>query len=98
LLFKGRLITTNAATPVDGTFCPVSQGGTGIANLAVTGPGKYKWWNHPTSISPSNIVAVGGTYTTPILTSPTTYYVEDTSTFALNPNSAIILGSLFLVS
>ena len=76
-------ITTNAAIPVDATFCPVSSGGTGIAALSVIGSGKYKWWNSPTSINPANIVGKGSSFNTPPLTATTTYYVEDTSTFAL---------------
>jgi len=73
-------ITTSAATPVNGTFCLVPNGGTGIANLSIVGSGKYKWWTAPIG---GTAVAKGNTYTTPVLTGvgPYTYYVEDTSTF-----------------
>ncbi len=76
-------ISTNAAIPVDATFCPVASGGTGKANLSVIGSGKYKWWNHPTSTNPVNVVGTGNNFTTPILVATKIYYVEDTSTFAL---------------
>jgi hypothetical protein len=74
-------VTTNAAIPNDSTFCPSVR--TGVTHLSVTGPGKYKWWS---ASSGGSVLAIGNTYTTPSLAAPGphTYYVEDTSTFALN--------------
>ena len=80
-------VTTNAATPVNGTFCTVANGGTGTAQLSVTGPGKYKWWSAPTG---GTALARGSTYTTPVLPGPGpyTYYVQDTSTFVASAGPA----------
>ncbi|MFL5730043.1 MAG: gliding motility-associated C-terminal domain-containing protein, partial [Cytophagaceae bacterium] len=74
-------ITTLAATPNNGTFCPTF--GTGKASLSVTGPGKYKWWTASTG---GSVLATGPSYTTPVLAAPGpyTYYVQDTSTFKVN--------------
>ncbi|WP_162144149.1 T9SS type A sorting domain-containing protein [Sporocytophaga myxococcoides] len=74
-------LTTNAATPNDGYYCPASKGGTGTANLSVSGPGKYKWWSAATA---GTVLGKGATYTATGLTSPPTthtYYVQDTTTF-----------------
>ena len=73
------VISSNAATPVNGTYCP-STGG--VTSLSVTGTGKYKWWTAPTG---GTVVATGPSYTTPALSAPGphTFYVEDTSTFKL---------------
>jgi len=68
-------ITTNTATAVNATFCaPPAQ----IVHLAVTGAGKYKWWDAATL---GNTVAKGLSYS-PTLSATTTYYVEDTSTIS----------------
>ncbi len=76
------VVTTTAAVPVNGTFCPVASGGTGSASLAVTGTGKYKWWDAYTG---GTVVAKGSSYAPTGLTGagPHTFYVEDTSTFKL---------------
>jgi hypothetical protein len=74
-------ITTSAAVPNDSTFCPTVRGG--VTHLSVTGTGKYKWWS--TASGAGTVLATGNSYTTPSLAAPGpyTYYVEDTSTFAL---------------
>jgi hypothetical protein len=71
-------ITTLAAVPQNGTFCPTF--GPGTASLSVTGPGKYKWW---TAATGGTVLATGPNYTTPVLAAPGPYiyYVQDTSTF-----------------
>ncbi|MFN6946090.1 MAG: gliding motility-associated C-terminal domain-containing protein, partial [Cytophagaceae bacterium] len=82
-------IGTQAAEPVNGTYCPESSGGTGTVELSVIGDGKYKWWSAPEG---GTALATGPSYSPPLLDGPGpyTYYVEDTSTFAINvgPSSA----------
>ena len=57
---------------------PVVQGDSictnNVANLSATGTGTLKWYNSPVS---STVINTGTNYTTPVLTSSTTYYVED---------------------
>jgi hypothetical protein len=73
------VITSYAASPVDGTYC----GAGSKANLAVTGTGKYKWCSNATGTCAK--IGAGLTYTTPALTPSATYtyYVQDTSTFSM---------------
>lgn len=80
------IITSNAATPNDATYCAT---GTTVP-LSVTGTGRYRWCSNATGTCTR--LARGTSYTTPALTAPTsyTYYVEDTSTFSLNVGPSLI--------
>jgi gliding motility-associated-like protein len=65
--------STTPATPVtaDVSICPNSS-----ATLTATAPGGfYQWYDAP---SGGNLVGSGASYTTPVLTSSRTYYVETT--------------------
>ncbi len=57
---------------------PVVQGDSicnnNVANLSATGTGTLKWYSTPVS---STVINTGTNYTTPILSTSTTYYVED---------------------
>lgn len=57
---------------------PVVQGDSICTNntafLSATGAGTLKWYDSPVS---TTILSTGSSYTTPILTNSTTYYVED---------------------
>ncbi|MBX9851264.1 MAG: T9SS type A sorting domain-containing protein [Cytophagaceae bacterium] len=64
------VFTTNTATPIDACFSSAPQSVT----LGISGPGTYQWYANPTGGSP---IASGTSYTTPPISSPTTYYVED---------------------
>jgi hypothetical protein len=74
------IITSNAPTAVNSTFCPTQS-----VTLSVNpvNSGKYKWWNHPTATAAGNLVQKGGnTYTFSASAASTyTFYVEDTASF-----------------
>jgi hypothetical protein len=72
-------VTSNAATPNNGTYCSTGDSPT----VSVTGTGTYKWYDTPTK-GTGTLLASGSSYTTPALTAPTTYtyYVEDVSSTA----------------
>jgi hypothetical protein len=65
--------STLSATPNDAYFCTTPSS----VNLSVTGSGTYNWYSVPTG---GSILAGGSntsTYTTPMISASTTYYVED---------------------
>ncbi len=80
------IITSNAATPNDATYCTTGS----TVPLSVTGTGRYRWCSNASGTCTR--LARGTSYTTPALTAPTsyTYYVEDTSTFSLNVGPSLI--------
>ncbi len=64
---------TNPSTPNGNTFCaPTAKN----VALSVTGTGRYKWMS---AASGGTQLGVGSTYTTPLISSTTTYYVQDTT-------------------
>jgi gliding motility-associated-like protein len=64
-------VTPNAPTSADVTICPNSP-----ATLTASGsPGIYQWYDAPAG---GNLLFTGANFTTPLLTSNTTYYVETT--------------------
>lgn len=64
---------TNPSTPNGNTFCaPTAKN----VALSVTGTGRYKWMSAATG---GTQLAVGSTFTTPLISSTTTYYVQDTT-------------------
>jgi gliding motility-associated-like protein len=64
-------VTPNAPTSSDVTICPNSS-----ATLSASGStGIYQWYNTPAG---GNLLFTGANFTTPLLTTNTTYYVETT--------------------
>jgi len=72
---------------------PVTTGGAtlcgaGPATLSATGTGgTLNWYNVPTG---GTSIATGATYTTPLITANTTYYVEETNGTCIGPRSAVV--------
>lgn len=89
------IVTSNAATPVDGTYC--SSGSK--ANLSVTGLGKYKWCSN--ELGACLKIGAGSNFQTPALTTSSTYtyYLKDTSTFSMKtgPIRALVIVLVELV-
>ena len=70
-------VTTGTATPVNANFCPPPSAS---VSLSVTGTGNYEWFTASTGGLP---IAKGTTsYTTPVLSATTTYYVSDTTLYS----------------
>ena len=64
-------VTPNAPTATDVTICPNSS-----ATLTANGStGIYQWYNAPAG---GNLLFTGASFTSPLLTTNTTYYVETT--------------------
>ena len=76
-VIKSSYITINAPTAPSATGGSVCAGGS--AQLSASGTGSVKWYN---SASNGTLVGTGNNYTTPILTSSTTYYAVNTVTNA----------------
>ncbi len=68
-----NVVVANASAPVgnDGTTC-----GPGTVELSATGDGVLRWY---ANASGGSILGTGPNYTTPVLSSSTTYYVESQS-------------------
>lgn len=69
-------ITSDAAIPDDSFFCAPPPKS---VQLNVIGSGKYKWW---TAATGGTAVGTGPSFNTPLLSTTTTYYVQDTATFS----------------
>lgn len=69
-----HLTFENASAPLvqDVDLC-----GDGSATLSATAPGTINWYDSPTATSP---IGTGSSFTTPILSTTTTYYVQNVST------------------
>lgn len=80
--FDEIIITSKAPKVTNKTYC-----NEGDLTLTVTpeNDGKYKWWNSPTSINPTDLVQKGGDSFTfsAIPTTDYTFYVQDTSSFRI---------------
>ena len=77
---NNQLVNTNYITvsvPTAPTGTGASSCGSGIVNLSAAGSGTLNWYDADTG---GGLVNTGTTYTTPSLTSTTTYYVESAST------------------
>jgi len=71
------------ATTGGATLC-----GSGPATLSATGTGgTLQWYDVPTG---GTILATGSSYTTPVITANTTYYVEETNGTCVGPRSAVV--------
>ncbi|OFX42888.1 MAG: hypothetical protein A2046_08455 [Bacteroidetes bacterium GWA2_30_7] len=100
LVYNRVLNTTEIATIYNYTGCTTSiptandssACGSGTYTLTATGGTNYLWYNTPIG---GTYINIGSTYTTPFLTSTTTYYVanydgscesaRDTATITINP-------------
>jgi hypothetical protein len=72
-----HVTTQETATPNNKYFCPTST-----VNLSVNGtPGSTYQWYQSDGVTPVSPVTTGTSYTTPALTTATTYYVKDISTY-----------------
>ncbi len=71
-LVKTNYITVNKPAGPTGTGVTVCNPST--ATLSATGSGTIKWYS---SAASTNVLYTGNSYTTPVLTSTTTYYAED---------------------
>lgn len=69
---KTTYISVNPPTAPVGTNDSICPNNT--ATVTATGSGNLKWYN---SSSGGGVIGTGTSYTTPVLTSSTTYYVED---------------------
>lgn len=76
-VIKSSYITINAPTVPSATGGSVCAGGS--AQLSASGTGSVKWYN---AASNGTLVGTGNNYTTPTLTSSTTYYAVNTVTNA----------------
>jgi hypothetical protein len=70
-------VTSKAAIPVDTFFCTSPSN----ALLKVLGSGTYNWWDAPVGGTQLNVTP-SSSFTTPSISSTTTYYVEDASVFS----------------
>lgn len=77
---KTSYITINAAPVGVDTF----RCGPGVVKLTATGGGTIKWYDSP---SATTVLGTGNTFTTPSITTTTTYYI--TSTFATCTTPAV---------
>jgi len=89
------VVTNTVTTPTNANFCSPPQSVT--LSVSPVNSGKYKWWNDPTSTSPSALVQNGGNTYTFTATSPSTYtfYAQDTSSFAgtVGPTTTFASGA-----
>ncbi|MDB5130931.1 MAG: hypothetical protein JWR02_680 [Mucilaginibacter sp.] len=77
--------TPSAPTASGATTCP-----NGTATLKATAPGgAYQWYDAPTG---GTLLAPGDTYTTPPLTSTTTYYVQTSSGQCTSARTAVTVS------
>lgn len=75
------------ATPVAPTCPGISICYNTSANLTASGSGAtYEWFDAPTG---GTLLATGATYTTPLLTSTTTYYVQTNNGGCIGPRTAV---------
>lgn len=83
-------ITTNAATPTNGTYCTNNS----TVNLSVAGSGTYRWYNTQAK-GTGTLLGSGLTYTTGPLTAPNdyTYYVEDIASFTGQAGQSTLIAS-----
>lgn len=86
-IVKSSYITINLpAAPVT---VPTTVCDSGITVLSASGSGKLNWYNSQTG---GTIINTGTTFTTPVLTSTTTYYVQDeitsTPVYGAKPNNS----------
>lgn len=63
------------------TICPLS-----VATLTATGVGTISWYDASTG---GNLLATGSTFTTPVLSTTTTYYAEQTSGTCTSSRTAV---------
>lgn len=71
------VVYTNIPLPNITSITPATQCGSGSMTLGATADsGTISWYDAPTG---GNLVATGTSYTTPVLSSTTTYYVESTN-------------------
>lgn len=82
-----QITTLQTAVPKDAYFCAP-----GVAKLSVTGPSTsiYKWYASPTS---TTALQTGTSYTTPSISTATTYYVEDVTVYNTTMGKAAISGT-----
>jgi len=74
--------TPPAPTAAGVTICPNNT-----ATLTATAPGgNYEWFDAPTA---GNLLGTGASYTTPVLTNNTTYYVQTTVNGCVSPRTAV---------
>ena len=74
-------ITSNAATPIDQTRCFP-----GSATLSVAGSGIYRWYN-TAGPNGGTVLGLGSSLT---VTTAGTYYVQDTTTFAITAGPPLV--------
>jgi gliding motility-associated-like protein len=86
-----RSITVSAApTPTAPTAASTSTCPNGTATLRATAPGgAYQWYDAPTA---GTLLTSGDTYTTPPLTSTTTYYVQTSSGQCTSARTAVTVS------
>jgi hypothetical protein len=74
------VVTSNAPTPVNTTFCP-SPSGSGNATFSVTGGGTYYWYSSATAPNNPALAGPTNTYNATGLTGagPYTFYAQDST-------------------
>lgn len=77
-------VTVNSAPPAPVVSNTTTCNGT-KATFTINGSGNYQWYNLP---SGGILLATGNSFTTPVLNSTTTYYVEDNNGGCVSPRSA----------
>lgn len=93
-IVKNSFITIDA--PAAPAVTPNARCGSGTVNLSASGSGTLKWFDAPSS---GNLVYTGTSYTTPVISATTSYYVEDLVPGAVQhvgePDSALGTGSFY---
>lgn len=86
-----RTIVTVTVNPIPAapTVAPVSICTGNAATLTATAPGgTYQWYDAPVA---GTLLITGASYTTPVLTATTTYYVQTTVLGCISPMTAVIV-------
>ena len=90
------VVVTVGTQPAAPTVDPVSVCPNNTANLAVTNPVTGITYNWYAAATGGTILATGTTYTTPVVTASTTYYVEAVNTGGCTSTSRTAVVIIFL--
>jgi gliding motility-associated-like protein len=84
------VIVTATTTPVAPTAPGVTACGGSQATLTATAPGgTYQWYSAATG---GTFLATGATFTTPVITAQTSYYVETTVNGCTSPRTQVVVS------
>lgn len=91
--FDEEVVTSSLPTPVDGC-----RSGTGTVNLSITNPGlngtNYNWYADASTSTPLTGGVGTTTFTTPSISTSTTYYVQDMSAVSDFVGPSTVYGGL----